>query len=97
MRKKRKQRKLIFGFIGAIAIILIIFFLFSIFNNKTHIVLQGECGLVMGNLMNKIETEDSCRVQCLNECIAIDKDMSKSVFISGGETGCNSCDCYCSS
>ena len=94
MEKKRSQ-KLIFALIGVVAVIIIAVVLFFVFKSETHIVLQGECGVIMGNLMNKIETEDSCRVQCLNECIAHDLRYSRSLFLSGGTTGCNSCDCYC--
>jgi hypothetical protein len=60
-----------------------------------EIHINAECGIVMNNIFNKINTEDDCRVQCRNQCQAHDLGLASFTFNHDESNGCNSCDCVC--
>lgn len=89
--KKRKKRNIIFLICGMLFIALLVY---NFLNKETYVSIKAECGELMGNVFNRIKTEEDCKVQCRNECIARDLDLSRTKLIK--ETAqCNSCECHC--
>lgn len=101
MKKKRKnkERKILMS-VSILLVILIILliiqfdFIESLGNNKEKIVVEGECSLFMGNLVDKINDEAGCKTICNYECEIVDKELKDSEFIER-ESSCNGCNCYC--
>jgi len=75
--------------------LLLILMTFSACSSAKTIHLNAECGVVMNSVFNKIGTEDDCRVQCRNQCLAYDMRLASSTFNPDPKSGCNSCDCVC--
>ena len=80
--------------VGLILITSLVLFLTRSSQEK-HITISGECGLMMGKVFNRIQTEEDCRVQCRNECFAIEHKLLMGILIQHNDTKCNSCECYC--
>jgi hypothetical protein len=60
---------------------------------KIHI--KSECGVMMNNVFNTVNSEDDCRAQCRNQCSTYDLGLSSSTFVHDSKSGCNTCDCVC--
>ncbi|OGM02006.1 hypothetical protein A3K72_02930 [Candidatus Woesearchaeota archaeon RBG_13_36_6] len=97
MNPKKKSQTKLSKTTGIILLILIASYmpLLTGCSQEKHITIPAECGAIMGSLLNKIETEEDCRVQCRNDCFAIEYELSRSVLVQNNATMCNSCECYC--
>jgi hypothetical protein len=62
---------------------------------EKRIAINAECGIMMNNVFNKVGTLEDCKVQCRNQCAALDMGLSKPIFSHDSKTGCNSCECIC--
>ncbi len=58
------------------------------------ISIEDNCGVIYGNLLHDIKSEDNCRIRCVNECGLQERDFLKIEFIQKYDS-CNECNCYC--
>lgn len=103
MRKQKKLIKVLSLLVAILVIILLVLivvdfgfanFIKGIFQKSQLVVIEDECGVVLGNLIHEIKSGDNCRIMCNNECGLLEKSFDKIEFIEGGNS-CHKCNCYC--
>ena len=94
-----KKKKMIGAFAIFFAIAIIIALAIKIFFNipqTTKIEVPDGCGIVLGNLVHTISSQDECEGRCAPACIAADKKFIRASYLEkGNRNGCNSCYCVC--
>ena len=100
MKKQKKLIKKLFVLVGVLILVLLVllgieFNFFDSFSNffkgSEKIVIEDNCGVVVGNLIHEIKSEENCRIRCINECELLSKDFL-SVEFRMPEGFCYECD-----
>jgi len=62
--------------------------------NPKLFIIEDECGLINGNIINTISDNQDCRILCRNKCSVMNMSFDRSE-IKIQEDECNICNCYC--
>jgi hypothetical protein len=100
-RKKRLRIANILTIIFFILLLLLAYLVLkmlgvSVFTQKEIVKVQmdAECSMILGNLIQSVDGEDSCRIKCRADCEIRQMAFYRSEFLKK-ENDCNLCDCYC--
>ena len=93
MKNKNNKRNML---LLALAIITVSLMIAMELKIKKEVVLEikDNCGVFLNTVMHQIDSDDACKIRCINQCKVADLDYSNHVFQDNNQE-CNTCKCYC--